>query len=214
MIAGVFLCPSMPPHDLSKRMTKKKSPLSDEDRALWKSVSALIEPHKKTDIHRRKRNFKKDENSASPAVVKAITKAAAKPAGKKKWEALPHQPASATGKKSITTHELPAIADDIARQLKSKKRGIDARIDLHGMTQDVAHRKAIAFVNASLARHLKTILIITGKGTASTSEGVLHKNLPRWLSASPALSRHILGISPAPTHLGGHGAFVIHLRQH
>ncbi|MBY0428921.1 MAG: Smr/MutS family protein [Alphaproteobacteria bacterium] len=193
-------------------MTKKKSHLTDEDRALWKAVSAQVEPHKKTDTHRKKRTFKKNEESPVIAAPKPIVKLAPK----KKWESVTHQPASsAAPKKQHHIHELPAIAGDVADRIKSKKRSIDARMDLHGMTQDVAHRKAIGFINSSYARHLKTVLIITGKGNASSSEGVLQKNLPRWLSADSTTSKHIAGISPAPRELGGSGAFVVTLkRQH
>lgn len=191
-------------------MTRKKSHLTDEDRALWKAVSALVEPHKKTSAHRKKRSFKEVEESPVAPTLKPIVKSAIK----KKWESISQQPsAPATHKKIIHAHELPAIAGDVSDRIKSKKRSIDARIDLHGMTQDVAHRKAIGFINSSYARGLKTVLIITGKGNASSSEGILQKNLPRWLSADNTAAKHIAGISPAPRELGGSGAFVVTLKR-
>lgn len=191
-------------------MTKKKNYLTDEDRALWKAVSAQVEPHKKTSAHRKKRTFKKDAESPVVMAPKPIPK----PVLKKKWENIPHQPITpAVYKKQPHVHELPAIAGDIADRIKSKKRTIDARIDLHGMMQDVAHRKAIGFINSSYARGLKTVLIITGKGSALSSEGVLQKNLPRWLSADSVAAKNIAGISPAPRELGGSGAFIVTLKR-
>ena len=208
-------------------MTKKKSHLTDEDRALWKSVSHLVEPHKKTDTHRKKRSFKTDDDTPTPSTSKPASKGSVKPAPKKKWENIPHQPAPLSITKThASAPQLAAIADDVAGHIKSKKRSIDARLDLHGMTQEMAHRKAIAFINSSYARQLKTILVITGKGknavavapfgaeqSRNITDGILQKNLPRWLAAEPATAKHIAGISQAPRDLGGSGAFVITLKR-
>ncbi len=209
-------------------MTRKKSHLTEEDRALWKAVATQIEPHKKTDTHRKKRSHQwDDEPLATPRRDTEKSK-------KKNWQTLTHHPAAAPAKKQVLSHELPSIAADVSRHIKTKKRRIDARLDLHGMTQEAAHRKVIAFIHAAYQNGKKTVLVITGKGKNAgltmpnsaravvpstdgtermASEGVLQKNLPRWLSADATTAKHISGISSAPRELGGAGAFVITLKR-
>lgn len=46
-------------------------------------------------------------------------------------------------------------------------------LDLHGCTGEEAVRKTIAFINGSLVLHLKTVLVITGKGLHSEGPAVL-----------------------------------------
>ncbi|MDX1921554.1 MAG: Smr/MutS family protein [Alphaproteobacteria bacterium] len=186
---------------------KKKSYLTDEDRALWKHATSVIEPHKKTEKHQKKRQHKADAEPELPPSTKSSHEAF-----KKKWHAIAHTPIAKPAVKKAP-HELPAIAADVFSNIKHKKRTIDARLDLHGLTQDTAYRKAIAFIAQSVARGLKTVLIITGKGSASNSEGVLQKNLSRWLAAHAASAQHISGIAPAPRELGGAGAFIITLKK-
>ena len=42
---------------------------------------------------------------------------------------------------------------------------IDARIDLHGMTQEAAHRRLHRFLEAARADGARMVLVITGKGS-------------------------------------------------
>ncbi len=192
---------------------KKKSHLTDEDRALWKHATSVVEPHKRTEKHQKKRTFKSDEARSGCAPPKH----ASVPVQKTKWKSLTHEPITTSAvKKALpkTPVELPAIASDVFAGIKTKKRKVDARLDLHGLTQDAAHRKAIAFISQCYARHLKIVLIITGKGNASNSEGVLQKNLNRWLGAHSDSAKHISGITQAPRELGGAGAFVVTLKKH
>lgn len=191
---------------------KKKSHLTDEDRALWRHATSVVEPHKRTEKHQKKRKFKTDDAPAA-APVKHAASSPAKP----KWKPLAHEPVAKPAVKKTspkTPIELPAIASDVFAGIKTKKRKVDARLDLHGLTQDAAHRKAIAFIAQSYARHLKTVLIITGKGSGSNSDGVLQKNVSRWLGAHSESAKHISGITQAPRELGGAGAFVITLKRH
>lgn len=175
----------------------------------WMKGGFLVrEPRKRTEKHQKKRRYKTDDTPAAAPVKKTTA-----PVHKPKWKPLVHEPVvKSTVKRSPV--ELPAVASDVFAGIKSKKRSIDARLDLHGLTQDAAHRKAIAFISQCYARHLKTVLIITGKGSASNSEGILQKNLSRWLGAHAESVKHISGITQAPRELGGAGAFVITLKKH
>src|SRR5437773_83320 len=50
------------------------------------------------------------------------------------------------------------------RALKRGKLAIDARVDLHGMTQAAAHRTLNRFLTTAAERGLRCVLVITGKG--------------------------------------------------
>ena len=96
------------------------------------------------------------------------------------------------------------------RRLTSGKYDIDARIDLHGLRQDEAHRKLISFVQNAALRDCRTLLIITGKGRQG--QGVLRERVPFWLKQHP-LSELVLAINEATVRDGGSGALYVRLRR-
>jgi len=109
---------------------------------------------------------------------------------------------------------LPAPHGIDRRTLQRLKRGlvsIDARLDLHGMTQEEAHR----YLTLSLAHHqrqgARCVLVITGLGERSTG-GTLRRMTPRWL-AEPANAARIIAMSPAQKRHGGEGALYVLLRR-
>jgi len=99
------------------------------------------------------------------------------------------------------------------RTLTRIKRGelaIDARLDLHGLTQEAAHRALVRFVATSAADGARLALVITGKGRGG--QGVLRATVPRWL-AEPAMRTRILAVTPAAANHGGAGALYMLLRR-
>lgn len=97
-----------------------------------------------------------------------------------------------------------------AERLKRGRLAIEARLDLHGMTQDEAHRAVSGFVAGSRAAGRRCVLVITGRGLAGG--GILRSAVPRWLD-EPGLRRHILAIAPAQPRDGGGGALYVLLRR-
>lgn len=97
-----------------------------------------------------------------------------------------------------------------AERLKRGKRPVEARLDLHGMTQSEAHRALAGFVMRSRTAGRRCVLVITGVGR--DSGGILREAVPRWL-AEAGLRRHVLGIAPAQPRHGGHGALYLLLRK-
>ena len=100
-----------------------------------------------------------------------------------------------------------------AEQLKRGLRKIEARLDLHGMTQVEAHRALSAFIATSHRAGRRCVLIITGRGLGQSGPGILKSSVPRWLE-EPELRRQILAIAPAQPHHGGAGATYLLLRRH
>jgi DNA-nicking Smr family endonuclease len=97
-----------------------------------------------------------------------------------------------------------------SERLKRGKLGIEARLDLHGMTQEEAHRAVAGFVGGSRAAGLRCVLLITGRG--AVGGGILRQAVPRWLD-EPGLRRHLLAIAPAQPRDGGAGALYLLLRR-
>jgi DNA-nicking Smr family endonuclease len=97
----------------------------------------------------------------------------------------------------------------------------DARIDLHGMTQQLAHRNLSGWLAAAHRRGHRLVLVITGKGNPRNDEnapwmmsshGVLKQMVPRWLN-EPDLAALIANISAAHARHGGAGALYVYLRK-
>lgn len=99
-----------------------------------------------------------------------------------------------------------------AERLKRGLHRIEARLDLHGMTQSEAHRALFAFVHASRDAGLRCVLVITGRGFGPNGPGVLKSSVPRWLE-QPVLRRQLLAIAPAQPRHGGAGALYVLLRR-
>jgi DNA-nicking Smr family endonuclease len=91
---------------------------------------------------------------------------------------------------------------------------IEARLDLHGLTQAEAHRELIAFLRRARSQGARVVLIITGKGgeTGGGGRGVLRRQVPEWLMSHP-LRNDVVAIEPAGIGHGGEGALYVHLRR-
>jgi len=99
-----------------------------------------------------------------------------------------------------------------AERLKRGLHRIEARLDLHGMTQAEAHRALVTFVEASRDAGRRCVLVITGRGLGLAGSGVLKSSVPRWLE-EPQLRQQIIAIASAQPHHGGAGAAYLLLRR-
>jgi DNA-nicking Smr family endonuclease len=100
-----------------------------------------------------------------------------------------------------------------AERLKRGLHKIEARLDLHGMTQAEAHRAFAAFIGRSRDAGRRCVLVITGRGFGPNGSGVLKSSVPRWLE-EPTLRRQVLAIAAAQPRDGGAGAIYLLLRRH
>jgi DNA-nicking Smr family endonuclease len=94
----------------------------------------------------------------------------------------------------------------LRQRLARGRAGLDARIDLHGLTQADAHDALMRFLHVARGEGARIVLVITGKGTrgSDSDRGVLRRQVPLWLK-SPKLRETVLGFEPAgPVH-GGEG---------
>jgi DNA-nicking Smr family endonuclease len=100
-----------------------------------------------------------------------------------------------------------------AERLKRGRHRIEARLDLHGMTQAEAHSALAVFIQASRDAGRRCVLVITGRGLGPNGPGILRSAIPRWLEEAE-LRRQILAIAPAQPCHGGAGALYVLLRRH
>jgi DNA-nicking Smr family endonuclease len=185
-------------------MTGKEKPrsrrrlLSETDRELWFHVTRSVAPLKpRTGRLHAGEAVKKDPVEASAPAKAAKPAAAAPPA--------------------VRAPPAPPLAPIDRRSTRRLKRGtdsIDARIDLHGMTQEEAHDALVSFMRRAQASGAKFVLVITGKGAraASAERGVLRRQVPFWLTRSD-LRPLVLGYEPASARHGGEGALYVRLRR-
>lgn len=106
-------------------------------------------------------------------------------------------------------------ADVDSRTLDRLRRGRlrpEARLDLHGLTQEKAHRSLNRFIDRAQSSGVRSLIIITGKGRISEGGGVLRNQLPKWLNA-PDIRPRILAFAPAQPRDGGSGALYVLLRK-
>lgn len=107
-----------------------------------------------------------------------------------------------------------------AERFRKGEMPIDARLDLHGMTQARAHAALGAFVARSYAAGQRCVIVVTGKGSGARDEdaviperrGVLKDSVPRWLK-EPGLAGFVLATAPAQARHGGSGALYVLLRR-
>ena len=119
-------------------------------------------------------------------------------------------------------HAANGINKKQAERLRRGKLEIDARLDLHGMLQEEAHRRLSAFIHRAFDRGHRCVLVITGKGAPKEDDfdgfmpnrnrGILKRNVPRWLN-EPGLREKVLSVSEAQARHGGSGALYVLLRR-
>jgi DNA-nicking Smr family endonuclease len=199
-------------------MARKRDPgdkpgLKDEDRALWQHVTRDTKPLAK----REPPPARAAPPKASPANVAPRAEKAAQPA-KPRLPARPLPRPRAPAKRAEPPLEHGRAASLDRRSAERLKRGqlpVEARLDLHGYTQDQAHGELDRFLTQSQARGLRCVLVITGKGTTTGAGpgtgGVLRSQVPRWLN-EPANRARVLAFDYAHKH-GGLGALYVMIRR-
>lgn len=130
--------------------------------------------------------------------------------------AVPPREASRPARAGATTI-APALAPLPRREKQRLARGtsaIEARLDLHGMTQVQAHTALLGFVQRAQAQGARFVLVITGTGTRGGpgDRGVLRRQVPLWFEL-PEFRRFVLGFESAHVGHGGEGALYVRIRR-
>ena len=133
-----------------------------------------------------------ERREASQAAAEAARRGTIGRRGGSRYRAAPHPAASpGTSRRAqiapAAKPQAPPLAPIGRRERAHLSRGrkeIDARIDLHGMTQTRAHRALFGFLQRAHHDGLTFVLVITGKGKigAESERGVLRRQVPQWLA--------------------------------
>jgi DNA-nicking Smr family endonuclease len=178
---------------------RRKRTLSEEEHALWASVAKQLKP------------LRKKHRVVAPLAVRPEkeTPAAAKPARPQSTI-----PVTTPPPKKPMTPPLAPIGRRERSQLSKGKKEIEARLDLHGMTQARAHRALSGFLHRAHGEGLTFVLVITGKGKVGveSERGVLRRQVPQWLS-QPEFRAFVVGFEEAHIGHGGAGALYVRIRR-
>jgi len=112
----------------------------------------------------------------------------------------------------IDPERIPGVDRRTADGLRRGRLSIEARLDLHGLTQAEAHDALTGFVLEGYRLGRRMLLVITGKGGYGGGEGILRRSVPRWLNEDP-LRAKILAFTPAQPRDGGAGALYLLLKR-
>ncbi|WP_417667924.1 Smr/MutS family protein [Roseibium sp.] len=193
---------------------RKKSQLSREDRELWAKVTKTLTP-----LH--------PERASQPEAddFETLFEGEAPPDKRKKETATAMRAPSGPKPAAYTPPKPPPLHQLEHRYRKKVVRGvkpIDARIDLHGMTQHQAHERLRGFLYQAQASGHKIVLVITGKGGRGKDRdfrhdhwddmGVLRRAVPQWL-AMPDMRSVVIGYEEAHVTHGGSGALYVRIRR-
>ncbi len=176
--------------------------LSDEERALWsgfiRSITPLREAEDVPEAPARK------SEPVAPVIVPQPVSKPALPALEKK------------------SPPLAPLGRRLRQRVGRGREPIDARFDLHGLTQTEAHAALRRFLHRAQAEGARTVLIVTGKGSgrslddrgndAARERGVLKRQVPLWL-ALPEFRALVIGFEDAHASHGGQGALYVRLRR-
>lgn len=174
-------------------MSRKRAP-SEEERKLFEATFADAKPLAKRPVRPPKPAKPKIESR--PVIPPSPVRPSSKPTG---------------------------LDGSTAERLRRGMLEPQARLDLHGLSEDSAHRALVTFLRSASSRGLRLVIVVTGKGLkqaaqdepfdlGSRTRGVLKMMTPRWL-AEPELAQFVADVRSAHRRHGGAGALYVYLRK-
>ena len=171
--------------------------LTAEEHTLWSRITRSVAPLRRQPV---------------PAAATPVPS----PPGKTKPapSLRPHPPSR--DKAPPPAPRLEPLDRRVKQRLARGRDLIEARIDLHGRTQDEAHGALLRFLRKAQDDGARFALVITGKGARARDEwserGVLKRQVPLWLRL-PEFRSCIVGFEEAAHGHGGAGALYVWLKR-
>ncbi len=180
---------------------------SGDDSELWRAATSEVTPLRGRKSSARVPTKQTSQDAPERAGAEAV--ATSPPQGAASDTPVAAKP-SAPSFAPLSPATAPGVDKRTVARLRRGQLPIDARIDLHGLTQREAHRELAAFLEDSRDAQRRTVLVITGKGEGG--QGVLREAVPRWINEA-ALRPLVLALAPAQPKDGGTGALYLLLRR-
>ncbi len=193
----------------------KKRDIGEDERALWEEVTRDV---RKTARQRRAAIAPASAEPKKPSRVKVREQVAQTPP--------PTQPLQAKVRRDSVG--ISGVDGSTAERLRRGRITPDATLDLHGMTQQQAHARLLAFVRRGHENGSRCLLVITGKGSDARADsdgaargfvmperskaGILRSLVPFWLEQGDTRPL-VVGIQAAHQRHGGSGALYVYLRR-
>lgn len=120
--------------------------------------------------------------------------------------------------KPLEIGDTKNLDGNTAEKFRKGQYKIEARLDLHGMTEKQAFAAVTDFILNCYKKQKRCLLIITGKGLTTDDvpwyeiKGVIKKAIPLWLN-NPEIRPFILSVTPAKQEDGGSGAMYVLLKR-
>jgi DNA-nicking Smr family endonuclease len=180
---------------MRSRDGSRRRVLTSDERVLWKTFTRSIEPLRASTLVAAEADAETPMAPPAPPAKRAAAPASAAPASP------PPAPA------------LAPLGRRMRRSVARGKEAIDAKLDLHGLTQAQAHSKLLHFLRSASARDKRLVLVITGKGARGDGErGVLKRQVPQWLGLAE-FRGFVIGFEDAHIAHGGEGALYVRIRR-
>ncbi len=195
------MSPFRPPKSPTRRRKGPLTPLTQEDRALWRLVTRDVKPLKRRQGKALGRPKTRPDLPSGAAAVEEHPRLSSSSAAAER----------ALSSRSTAGPSSQGLDPALRRRLRRGRQRLDAALDLHGLTQGEAHYRLRRFLEDSAARGHRLVLVITGKGRGGET-GVLRRLVPYWL-AEPALAARVVGFETAHARHGGTGALYVRLRR-
>ena len=176
-------------------MKGKARDLTSDERILWNLVAKTTRPLRGKAL---------PAEPAPEPEAKPVTKTP--PATPAKNQPVPPAP------KPAPRSQIHHLDRTTQQKLSKGKLVLEARIDLHGMRQDEAYGFLLSFLQRAHLTGVRYVLVITGKGSSSASDGVLKRVVPSWF-ATPPFRGVVSGYEDASRNHGGAGALYVRLRR-
>ncbi len=158
--------------------------LDNEERQVWKKVARTVSPRRK----------EKGKGSAKPL-----------PSREDFANMLRLPPETKEAPRNISG----SLDENRDKKTRRGLVNIDAKIDLHDLTQDKAKAALQKAVMRASNRNHKCLLVVTGKGVRLN--GVLRRNFTGWLN-DPVIRPLIANYAQAHIKHGGTGAWYVFLK--
>ncbi len=195
--------------------------LNPDERALWDHVARSVQPLRPAPAPVPQPAPVVPAAPIEPAPEAPSPAPPAKPAGpraRRMPQLLAARPPSAP-----PPPPLAGLEPKVRRRL-GRGAEVDARLDLHGLTQAAAHRRLRLFLIEAQTIGHTLVLVITGKGGRDPdsaggwraglegSRGVLRRQVPEWLTDAD-MRPYVIGFEEATRSHGGEGALYVRIRR-